>query len=455
MLSRNLVLSVASGALLAACSQGGAAPSGDPASSSSASASAPAPSASAAEPPAGDMPGPAQARTLALADPGGSSVADTEIRAYEAALKKRPRHVDTWILLGRGWIRKARESADPGYYLNARACADIVLDFAPGNLLAKNLVGQTLLNDHKFTEARDLAEEILAKEAEDVTALGTLSDANLELGKYPEAVAAANKMVAIKPGLPSYARASYLSWLHGDTKTALQSARFAAESGRDPGFPEPRAWTLVQAALIFWHQGDHEGALAGFTLALKELGEYPPALVGSARVAMARGDAKRAVDLLERAHRQSPLVDTAWRLGDARAAAGDPKGAEEAYTMVVKDGRKSDPRTLALFYAVKNRDIDEAITLARKEMTERPGIYTCDTLAWALHRKGEIKEARELIDRATALGTKDAMLLYHAGAIRIAGGEKDAGRKLVKEALALNPKFDPTGAPEAEKLSRE
>lgn len=399
------------------------------------------------------MPGSADARALALSDPGGSSIADTEIRAYQASLKKRPRHADTWILLGRSWIRKARESADPGYYQSARACADIVLEIAPNSLLAKNLHGQALLNDHKFREARDIAEQILAKDNEDVTAYGTLSDAQLELGKYPEAVAAANKMVELKPGLPSYARASYLSWLHGDVKTALKSAKFAAESGRDPSFPEPRAWTLVQAALIFWHQGDYDGALAGFDLALKEMSEYPPALVGSARVAMARGEAKRAVDLLERAYRQSPLVDTAWRLGDARAAAGDEKGAAESYSKVVQDGRKSDPRTLALFYAVKNRDVDEAITLARKEMEERPGIYTCDALAWALYRKGELKEARELIDRATAPGTKDAMLLYHAGAIRLSGGEKEAGKKLIREALSLSPKFDPTGAPEAEKLA--
>jgi len=452
MRSKNVGLAAMCALFLAACSQ-----EAPPSSSEAAAQPAPAETgaASGGTAPGVDWPGSAPARALALSDPGGSSVADSEVRGYQAGLKKLPRHVDTWILLGRAWIRKARESADPGYYLHARACADIVLDFAPGNRLAKNLVGQALLNDHRFTEARDVAEEVLAKEPEDVTALGTLSDAHLEMGRYEEAVAAANKMVALKPSLPSYARASYLSWLHGDTKTALTSARYAAESGRDPSFPEPRAWTLVQAALVFWHKGDLEGAEAGFSLALKELTEYPPALVGMARVALARGEARRAVELLECAHRQSPLVDTAWRLGDARAAAGDEKGAAEAYAIVVRDGRKSDARTLAMFYAVKNRDIDEAITLARKEMAERPGIYTCDALAWALHRKGEIKEARELAERATRLGTKDATLLYHAGAIRIADGDREQGVKLVEEALALNPKFDPTGAPEAEKLVRK
>ncbi|MBK8252966.1 MAG: tetratricopeptide repeat protein [Polyangiaceae bacterium] len=391
------------------------------------------------------------ARTLALSDPGGNTIADNEVRSLKLAAEKRA-HVDTWILLGRAWIRKARESADPGYYLNAKACADIVLDFAPGNLLAKNLHGQVLLNDHKFVEARDIAEQVLAKDSEDVTALGTLSDAQLELGRYTEAIAAADKMVELKPSLPSYARSSYLAWLSGDVKTALKSAQFAAESGRDPNFVEPRVWVLVQAAHIFWHKGDIDGAEAGYALALKELTEYPPALVGMSKVAMAKGEYKRAVDLLERAHRQSPLVETAWRLGDARAAAGDNAGAAEAYTTVVRDGRKSDPRTLAQFYAVKNRDTEEAYTLIQQEMKERPGIYTLDALAWVLYRQGNYTEARTAIDKATALGTKDAQLLYHAGAVRIAQGERSAGEKWVRDALALNPHFDPTGAPEAKEM---
>jgi tetratricopeptide (TPR) repeat protein len=436
--------------LLSACGQSGTSPNGS--GSATVSAAPQATSAAAATSAAPDDSRLATARALALADPAAPALVDAEIRGHQKKLEKLPQHIDTWILLGRAWVRKARETADPGYYLNSKACADIVLDFAPGNSLARNLIAQTLLNDHKFYEARDLAAEILAKEPEDLVALGTLSDALMEVGRYEEAVAAADKMVDLKPSLPSYARASYLIWLHGDTKRAASSARLAAESGRDPSFPEPRAWTLVQAALIFWHQGDYDGADAGFKLALKEFNDYPPALVGSARVALAKGDAKTAVELLEKAHKQNPLVETAWRLGDARAAAGDQKGAEQAYEIAVKDGRRTDHRTLALFFAVKNRDIDEAVQLAKGEMTVRPGIYTCDAYAWALYRKGKLPEAREAMDKATQLGTKDATLLYHAGAIRIAAGDKVEGVKLVREALALNPKFDPVGAAEAAKL---
>src|SRR5262249_27119153 len=153
-------------------------------------------------------------------------------------------------------------------------------------------------------------------------------------------------------------------------------------------------------------------------------------------------DARAAALVLEKAYRLSPLVETAWLLGDAREAAGDAAGAAEAYAQVVKHGRLSDRRTLAQFYATKNRDVDEAVKLAEEELKVRGGPYTDDALAWALYRAGKLPEARAASDKALGLGTKDATLLYHGGAIRIAAGEVEAGQKMIRRALDLNPRFE-------------
>ncbi|HZF49293.1 MAG TPA: tetratricopeptide repeat protein [Polyangiaceae bacterium] len=392
-----------------------------------------------------------RARALALAKPGGSTPIDREIDLLQRRVEKAPKAVDLWILLGRAWVRKARESADPGFYLNASACADIVLGAREGDRLALDLRGLVLVNEHKFADARDLAEQILAKDPDDVMALGTLSDALLEMGRFEEAATAAQKMMDLKPNLPSFSRASYIRWLRGDIEGAKVAIRRAIDA-RDPNEPEPGAWALVQAAMIFWHLGDYDGADAGFEKALRVFSDYPPALVGKGRVALAKGDAAKAAELLAISYQKSPLVETAWLLADAREAAGDAKGAEEARAKVVKTGRQTDPRTLAQFYATKGVEAAEAIKLAEEELKVRADIYTEDALAWALYRAGKFAEARAASDKAIRLGTKDARLLYHAGAIRIAQGEKAAGEKLVLEALKLNPKFDVTGSAEAEKL---
>lgn len=413
-------------------------------------ASAAAPTGSAGERVRGPL-GAGAARQLALSDPGGSGRVDREIKAIQKQLGAAAHKVDLWILLGRAWVRKARESTDPGFYLNANACADVALDIEPGDRMSLNLRGLVLINDHRFADARDLAEQILAKDPDDIMAIGTLSDALLELGRFAEAAEAAQRMMDLKPNLPSYARASYIRWLQGDTAAAKSVVRLAIDA-RDPRDPEPGAWVLVQAAMIFWHEGDYSGADKGFDQALQTVSEYPPALVGKARVALAKGAWQRAAELLDRAYKQSPLAETAWLLGDARRAAGDAAGAADAYGSAVRTGRQSDPRTLALYYATKDLERDEAVRLADAERKGREDIYTQDTYAWALYRAGKLPEARAASDRALALGTKDARLLYHAGAIRIAAGDKAEGMQLVRDALKLNPNFDVTGAAEAERL---
>jgi len=388
---------------------------------------------------------------LAMADPQGTETVDVTIRALQAAVKKLDR-AEEKILLGRAWIRKARETADPGYYLHARAVAEQLLARTPDDPLALGLLGQTQLNGHQFKEALETADAILARAPEDLTALGIRSDAALERGDYEEALRAAEKLLDLKPGLPSYARASYLSFLHGDTHAAKENARLAIESGNDPTDPEPRCFVLSQTATMFFHAGDYRGADAGYKRALSECPDYHHALAGRGRVALALGDAKAAVSFLARATAKSRSVEMQWRLGDALSAAGDEAGAKKAYDEVVSRGKLEDHRTLAQFLATKNRDADLAVDLARKEMAIRPGIYTEDALAWALYRKGELEEAKRLSARALRLKTPDATLELHRGAILIASGDREEGVALVRRALERNPELDPTSAAEAKRL---
>jgi Flp pilus assembly protein TadD len=98
------------------------------------------------------------------------------------------------------------------------------------------------------------------------------------------------------------------------------------------------------------------------------------------------------------------------------------------------------------------RHPERALALARAERQTRGDIYTDDALAWALYRNGEFERALESIERARRLGTRDARLLFHHGAILIAAGQTRAGKKLIEQALAQNPKFGPEAATEAARL---
>ena len=392
-----------------------------------------------------------ESQELCLADPAGSASIDQELRSAQKRARQLALKSDEWVSVGRQWVRKARFASDPGFYVNVDGCAAVALRLEPDLALALELRGLVLMNDHRFEEAREVAEKILGHDPDNVVALGTLSDALLELGRYDDAAQAAQGQMDARPGMAVYARGSYIRWLKGDTRNAKLFIRDALV-GRDARDPEPAAWSFVEAAAIFWHVADYDGADAVYAKALEWVPDYPAALVGRARIALARQQPERAAEYLEKANRIRPLPETAWLLGDARAMRGDAAGAREAYEDTVRQGRRGDRLTLALFYATKNRDVDEALRLIEEERLRRGGIYIDDTYAWALYRAGRIAEARKASERAIRLGTKDARLLFHAGAIRVAGGDSAGGRKLVRQALALNPHFDWTGASEARAL---
>jgi len=393
---------------------------------------------------------PLDSHALATMVPPGSAPVDKLIADLEARVGHVPK-VDNWVVLGQAWVRKARETADPVYYLNADACADQALRLDPKSTQALELRTLLQLSNHQFARARDTGEAALAKRSDLPLMLGLISDADLELGDYDGAERRAQEMMNLKPCLPSYSRVSYLHWLHGDQKAALESVRLAIDSG-DPKEPEAVAWVLVQAAMIFWNQGDVAGADAGFDRALTTFPDFPPALVGKGRVALARDDPKRAAALFDQAFHLSPLMETAWLLTDARTEAGDAAGAAASDAVLAKQGVATDPRTTALYWATHDREHARALEVAAAERQTRDDLYTEDTYAWALYRAGKIPEARAASDKALILNTPDARLLYHAGAIRLAQGQRIEGLALVRKALALNPHFDVTGAREARAL---
>ena len=375
--------------------------------------------------------------------PAGRSEA---AQSASCELKDENASSDAYVLAGYGWVRKARSEARPQLYRNAEACAQQALELAPNDAAARGLRGMVLLNDHRFTEARELALELLARDAHDVTALGLLSDAALELGDREQALDAAQRMVDEKPSLLSYGRAAHLRWLQGDVTGAKRLYERAIAAGAELKDREPRAWMIVQAALVFWHAGDYAGADAGLNLALREQPEYAPALEAKGRVALARGDARAAIGWLERAERKNPLCETAWMLGDAYRLVGDQARAAQAYERVEREGKAHDPRTLALFYATRDEEPREALRLAKLEHAQRRDLYSDDVLAYALYRNGDVEQARALSRKVIAQGAPDARLLFRAGEIARAAGDANDGDALIAQARQLNRGVDPQRA---------
>ncbi|HEV2864546.1 MAG TPA: tetratricopeptide repeat protein [Pyrinomonadaceae bacterium] len=387
------------------------------------------------------------------------TAADRQLRAARAAVEREPKLAKGYNLLAAALMQKAREAED--FHINARAmeALDRSLRVAPDNYDALKLRAKLLLTFHRFEEALEVARRAAQLNPRDHDNYGALTDALVELGEYPAAVEAAQRMVDLRPDTSSYARVSYLRWLHGDADGAIDAMRLAAQAA-SPKDPERVAWCHVQLGDALLNKGKTAEAEREFERALYVFPGYGAALGAKARARVAAGDPEGALAIYAREYEGEPSADTALALGDLHAKLGRAEEAEKFYKSFKTLERENaeaenDWHHFVHFWTDHDRNLDEALALARKERDRRKDIYTCDALAWALYKKGQYAEAKAAMDEALRLKTRDPRLLYHAGMIANALGDRRAAGDYLKAALELNPSFDVLHAEAARRALRE
>jgi len=382
--------------------------------------------------------------------------------AAREEIDRQPQEIAGYHHLAISLMKGQRETGDPELYGRSEQALRQAQRLAPEDYTTRKLLAWVLAGEHRFEEALVIARECTRLNPDDSWNYGVIGDALTELGDYPAAVEAVQKMVDLRPGSVSYARAAHQRRLHGDPAGALGLYDLALEA-TGAGDREGRAWLLCQKAEIHFLSGKLEKAEADYRAALREVPQYYFASAGQAQLLAARGRlidaAARWEDVLSRLDRPD------WRasLGDVYLAMGRREEAEAAYRAVEEhlEQRFDDPvadarHQLAQFLADRGRSPEKALALAREEAAGARDIYAADTLAWALYQNGRYPEAWQAADQALCLGTQDPKLLYHAGAIAVRLPERRRqGIKLLRRALAKNPAWAVLDGPAARNLLRE
>jgi tetratricopeptide (TPR) repeat protein len=374
------------------------------------------------------------------------SPADRAVSAAVARTAARPDAAAGWMTLAGAFVGKARESGDPAYYRRAEAALDRAAALGPDGYAALRMRAAVLGGLHEFAPALAIAERARAAAPDDAWNDATIFDAAVELGDYPRAEAVAERLAARRPGLAAYARVGLLRGLYGDHAGALAVLTLAVRAATADD-PESLAWALVHLGHESFAGGDTDGAAAAYERARTVLPAYMPAAAGLARVRAAEGRLAVAIALYEEALAAQPAPDLAGALGDLHAERGDFAAADDAWTLVDRLARLADAagvshgRPLALFWADHGRPAD-ALRVAEREAAVRDDVHTADALAWALYRNGRLHAAARAAHRALRLGTRDAVLDYHAGVIAEALGRPRAAARHLRRALATNPRFD-------------
>lgn len=355
---------------------------------------------------------------------------DREITRLQQAVRKASDPKPHIEQLGWKFVEKARLSYDPGYYKIAEQCAACIEAQQPKSAVAMLLRGHVLHNLHRFKEAEGVARELVSKRglAYDY---GLLGDVLMEQGNLSEATAAYQKMMDLKPGPQAYSRGAHLRWLKGDLEGARELMLMAAQAAGQ-GDPESAAWAYARLSLYELQSNAMKRAVEACNTAIELQRNYAPALLACGRVMLAEGRNSAAITLLYRAAKLNPLPEYQWTLADVLRAENREAEAKEVESQLRARGEADDPRTLALFLATRGEQPERSLRLAEAEQRIRSDIFTLDAVAWALVSAGRFDEAHTQMQRALALGTRDARLFFHAATIAAKSGHTDEARQHLK-----------------------
>ena len=343
------------------------------------------------------------------------------------------------ITAGRELIQQARQNSDKGLLAKAEQAFQRAIDLEPGRADGYVGLASLALSRHHFQQALELGRTAQELAPASSQPLGAVFDALVELGRYDEARDAIEAMLRIRPDLSSLSRLSYFHELHGRLDLAIEAMEQAIVAGSSDVEHVTFARTVLGHLWLL--EGDFGRARQVFDDALAAIPGYVPALVGSARFAAATDDWAAAQGLLEEAleAQQEPVVMVL--LGEAQEVSGDLAGAEDTYrqAVVTEAAHRATGEAPEAFGSVLEADHGDpalALTLAQLAYDHAPSIGTADAMAWALFKIGDLQSAQEHADEALRTDTVDPVILYHAGVIAAANGQRDRAAGLLRASLS-------------------
>ena len=363
------------------------------------------------------------------------------VSAMTARLAADPADPAAVVSLANALIRLQRVNNDGRAVITAEEQLRAFLLRRPDHYEARRMLAAVLLSQHRFDDAIREANQTMAADPRDAWNYGAAGDGYMELGDYPRAFEAFDRMGQLQPGPPSYARTAYALEIKGDLDGALEYMQRAAD-GTSPNDPESQAWHYAQIGDLQLQRGRVPRARIEYERADATFPGHPMAIIGLARIKMADGDLRAARLMLQAQLARTATPDLASAVGDLSAAIGDETMAARYYQMAEQIERAAwgnglrQPQVLARILSELPGRAAEAVSLAEEAARTRADIATMDTLAWAYFKNGQIAEARKAATQALRTGTRNARIRCHADAIETAHLRQGYGGQAISSTRA-------------------
>ena len=380
-----------------------------------------------------------------------------QIKSAQANVARNPNDSASYAALGAAYFQRARETGDVSDFQLAEQALTKSLDLVSADFSADAALGtmaSVCMGEHRFADALNYGQKALSLGTGDVSSFAIVGDAYADMGEYDKAALAYSRLtprdmtLAPRAAYARDSRLSYLKFIAGDTPGAIALMRTAVTEGIEAQLPsENLAWLYYELGEFYTQAGDAPSADQAYLNALTiHPGDYR-ALAALGKLRANNGRYAEAIVLYQKAIAVVPMPIFIAELGDLYARSGNPAEAKKQYALVEYIGllghinQVLHNRDLALFYADHDMKSAEALDLAKKEFEVRHDVYTYDALAWALYKNGKLAEAAEASEKATRFGTRDPLLLFHAGMIAERMGQAEKARSELQQALQINPHF--------------
>ncbi len=368
-----------------------------------------------------------------------------------AKVKVNPADTKSLIALANAYIIESRISGNYTYYDKAAMkTVNDILATDQNNFEALALKALLFLSQHHFADGLATAKTAQQLNPYSAFVYGLLVDANVEMGNYDDAVAAADKMVATRPDLRSYSRIAYLREIYGDYPGAIDAMKMAVRAGAEG--EESTEWCRIQLAHLYEHTGDISNATLQYKMALAERPGYAYSLSGLGRIAASEKKYDSAVNYYLQADALMDDFGIKEGLASVYKNTGKKEQSNSLYTDLINEmnsnakmgntdesiGHYAD-KELAYAY-LQTGNYDKALEHALAEYNRRPkNIDANETMAWVYYKKQSYKEALQFIDAAFVTESKNPTLLCVAGLIYAKTGDVIKAKVMLQEGLANNP----------------
>jgi lipopolysaccharide biosynthesis regulator YciM len=311
-------------------------------------------------------------------------------------------------------------------------------------------LAQLSITKHDFRSALEYAEKALLVGEDKLLSHMIIYDASMETGDFEHASYILENEITNKSSFNYLIRKSQFEDYSGNASESISALEKGAE--RIDYSESLSSWTHSNLGDRLGHEGNVPKSYEMFLKVLKKKrsgASYLHSLKGIAYIAYAHdGDTDFAKEILDFVHSNQESPDALLMYAEIAEYESDDslkrEYLNEFYT------KASDSKYYGMYdaeliqlAATEFGDFEVAEALIQKELENRPSPITYDLQAWVKFHKGEIEEARSILEDKVLGKTYEPVPAYHAGVILREAGEAEKAKELLKYAKEASFELGP------------